>query len=326
MRFLIVGAGGIGAYYGARLISAGHEVVFVARGQHLEAMRTHGLSVRHPDFSFEQAVDAMDQEALVATRDADDFDLVVLTVKAGNTRSLMNYLQAWLAAATTPLLSLQNGVDNEFIIASHIGGERTVGGLAIRIGGHIIQPGSVEATGVAQVVMGAWKKAAHTPTLQLHLHAVADCFREASIPTTLSEDIQRELWRKLLINNGVNPLSALTHLDTRSLTSHPVLTRTVYQLMEETALAASADGVMLERADIDEMYRLICQFDAIKTSMLVDLEKGRPLELDAISGVVVERCRRLGREAPVTQLIQALLSSRLAVEEGVRGGVEIDTR
>ncbi|MEJ2590800.1 MAG: 2-dehydropantoate 2-reductase [Candidatus Thiodiazotropha sp.] len=310
MRFLIVGAGGIGAYYGARLLAAGHAVLFLARGEHLEAMRTHGLRVTHPDFSFARPVDAVDQASLIESRAADDFDLILLTVKAGSTASLMASLQPWLAGGHTPLLSLQNGVDNESVIASRIGTERTVGGLAVRIGGHIVAPGVVEATGVAQVVLGAWKCASDNPQLQHRLQSVAESFNEASIPTTLSNDIQQALWRKLLINNGVNPLSALTHLDTRSLTTHPVLARTVYQMMEEAALAASADGVTLTCDDIDEMYRLICQFDAIKTSMLVDLEKGRPLELEAISGAVVERCKRLGQEAPLSALIQALLELR----------------
>ncbi|MES9941914.1 MAG: 2-dehydropantoate 2-reductase [Candidatus Thiodiazotropha sp. 6PLUC2] len=314
MRFLILGAGGIGAYYGARLLTAGHEVVFVARGDHLTALRGNGLSVSHPEFNFDGAVDAIDQRALLEDCQANDFDLLILTVKAGATEAVMAELEPWLASADTAVLSLQNGVDNEIIIASHIGSERTVGGLAVRIGGHIVTPGVVEATGVAQVVMGAWKQAEDHPRLQKDLEKVADCFNQADIPTTLSESIQKALWRKLLINNGVNPLSALTGLDTRSLTAHPVLTRTVYQLMEEVATAASADGVYLTKSDIDEMYQLICQFDAIKTSMLVDREKGRPLELDAISGVVVARCLKLGREAPMTALIYTLLENQLTAD------------
>ncbi|MES9946115.1 MAG: 2-dehydropantoate 2-reductase [Candidatus Thiodiazotropha sp.] len=314
MRFLIVGAGGIGAYYGARLLNAGHEVVFVARGDHLDALRTKGLCVKHPDFNFEGRVRAVDQMELVETLAVDSFDLVIVTIKAGATAEVMTFLHPWLCIANTPVLSLQNGVDNEITIASQVGSERTVGGLAVRIGGHIIRPGVIEATGAAQVVMGAWRRASDHPRLQQGLARIAACFNAASIPTTLSEDIQRALWRKLLINNGVNPLSALTGLDTRALTAHPVLTRSVYRLMQETALAATADGVRLQAADIDEMYRLICQFDAIKTSMLVDREKGNPLELDAISGAVVNRCRKLGQEAPLTELVQALLESRLAAE------------
>lgn len=315
MRFLVLGAGGIGAYYGARLLAAGEEVEFVARGEHLKALCNSGLSVTHPDFTFDEPVNAMDQKTLVETQSADAFDLIILTIKAGATEEVMQGLQPWLASAGTPVLSLQNGVDNEITIASYVGSDRTVGGLAVRIGGHIMRPGVIEATGVAQVVMGAWKCAQDNQQLQIKLQDVADCFNKAAIPTTLSDEIQKALWRKLLINNGVNPLSALTGLDTHRLTAHPVLTGTVYQLMEEAALAATADDVTLEQGDIDEMYQLICQFDAIKTSMLVDREKGRPLELDAISGVVVERCNKLGREAPVTALIQTLLEYQLAVDK-----------
>ncbi|MCG8016136.1 MAG: 2-dehydropantoate 2-reductase [Candidatus Thiodiazotropha sp. 'RUGA'] len=315
MRFLILGAGGIGGYYGARLQSAGHQVLYIARGEHLRALQNSGLSVHHAEFNFEAKVDATDQQGLLDHYRAEEFDLLILTVKAGATESVMQELKSWLSGVTTPVLSLQNGVDNEIAIAAHIGSERTIGGLAVRIGGHIIRPGIIEATGVAQVVMGVWKCARDHPAIQRDLESVADCFNRAGIPTTLSEAIQRALWRKLLINNGVNPLSALTGLDTRTLTTNPVLTRTVYQLMEEVALAAEADGVDLQRSDIDEMYQLICQFDAIKTSMLVDREKGRPLELDAITGVVVERCGRLGKEAPISALVQALLVNQLKDED-----------
>ncbi len=311
MRFLIVGAGGIGAYYGARLLTAGHAVLFIARGEHLTAMSIDGLEVSHPDFQFHQRVDATDLKTLVRTHQASSFDLIILTIKAGATGEVMDYLQTWLANARSPVLSLQNGVDNETAIESRIGRERTAGGLAVRIGGHIIRPGHVEATGIAQVIMGAWKSAAENPALQQNLNPVADCFNAAAISTTLTSEIQKELWRKLLINNGVNPLSALTSLDTRSLTSHPIFSRTVYTMMEETALAAGVEDVHLEREDIDEMYRLICQFDPIKTSMLVDMEKGRPLELDAISGAVISRCRKVGSDAPTTELIQALLTNQL---------------
>ena len=154
MRFLIVGAGGIGAYYGARLIEAGHRVVFVARGEHLRAMGEQGLRVSHPEFEFAGPVEALDQARLIGTYGAGDFDLILLTVKAGATESVMAFLHDWLAAAATPVLSLQNGVENESIIESHVGRDRTIGGLAVRIGGHITQPGCIEATGVAQVVMG----------------------------------------------------------------------------------------------------------------------------------------------------------------------------
>ena len=318
MRFAIIGAGGIGAYYGALLHRAGHEVTLVARGAHLEAIRRDGLTVHHPEAEFSGHVPALSQGALLAEGHAADFDVIALTIKSGGTEVLCAEIGDWLAAADTPVLSLQNGVDNEPCIERTVGRERTVGGLAVRIGGHISAPGVVSATGPAQVVMGAWPNVARNAVLQTRLEPLAAAFEAAGIPTTLSPAIQKELWRKLLINNGVNPLSALTGLDTRALTSHPTLGRTVYHMMQETAAAAYADGLELDAADVDEMYRLICGFDAIKTSMLVDREKGRPLELDAIAGAVLRRAERLGAEAPCTAAVTAVLELSLARDAAQR--------
>lgn len=306
MRFIILGAGGIGCYYGAKLQQAGHEVLFVARGKHLQALQTHGLSIKHPKFSFQQAVQACDQQQLLQEYPAAQADLIILSLKASQTASLLDELHDWLQAADTPVLSLQNGVDNEIHIAAHIGQQRTIGGLAVRIGGHIVQPGMIEATGLAQVIMGSWPQQ-NTSSNTTQLNAFHRAFVAAQIPSQLTPRIQYELWLKLLINNGVNPLSALTGLDTKTLTSHPVYGDTVYRLMQETAAVALADGVELASEDLERMYQLICQFDAIKTSMLVDKEKGRPLELDAISGAILRRSQQTGIAAPLTALIHNLL-------------------
>ncbi|MCL1485400.1 MAG: hypothetical protein MH208_14390 [Marinobacter sp.] len=110
-----------------------------------------------------------------------------------------------------------------------------------------------------------------------------------------------------MINNGVNPLSALTGLDTRSLTHHPEFGKIVYGMMAETIEASKADNVNLGQKDLDEIFELISNFNAIKTSMLVDKERGRPLELDCIAGAVLRCCELLGVEAPYTATINALL-------------------
>lgn len=311
MRFLMIGAGGIGAYYAARLLENGHEVVLTARGDHLLALQQQGLEIQHPEFSFQGPVTAVSHAELIQRYTADQFDLLIISLKAGATAPVLEELRDWLEGADTPMLSLQNGVDNEPQIAAQLGNKRTAGGLAVRIGGHIIQPGVIEAKGPAQVVMGAWPNAEQTPDLQTKLSPIADLMNAAGIPTTLSDDIQYQLWRKLLINNGVNPLSALTWLDTQKLTHHPAYGKAVYRMMQDTALAAKADGVDLTPADVDEMFELISTFDAIKTSMLVDREKGRPLELDDICGAVLRRCEAQGQSAPTTELVHALLTQEL---------------
>lgn len=304
MKFLIIGAGGIGCYYGARLLQAGHGVTLVARGEHLEALQQRGLDVEHEALAFSGTVDALSMDALMQRDTCNEYDLIIVALKSGATASWLEQSRDWLRAGTTPVLSLQNGVDNEPMIAQQLGAARTLGGLAVRIGGHIIAPGRIEARGPAQVVMGCWPD---TDEDDNRLDTLAAVFNEAGIPTRVSANIRYELWKKLVINNGVNPLSALTGLDTRTLTADPVLGQTVYRMMQETAVAARADGVELTCADVDEMFELISQFDAIKTSMLVDREKGRPLELDDISGVVIRRCEALGEAAPWTAMVERLL-------------------
>lgn len=307
-RVLMIGAGGIGAYYAARLARAGHSVVLTARGEHLKALQSAGLRVDYEGERLDCQLPAVDHAALVRDYQPDDFDLVAVALKSTATGPVMEELGDWLGAGSVPVLSLQNGVDNEPLIADVVGESRVLGGLAVRIGGHIIEPGKVFAEGVAQIVMGAWPKVNDPDDARLPLlDHLERAFNEAGIPTTVTDNIRYELWRKLVINNGVNPLSALTRLDTRSLTHHPEFGKIVYGMMAETVEASKADGVNLGRKDLDEMFDLISNFNAIKTSMLVDKEKGRPLELDSIAGAVLRRCELLGIPAPYTQTVNALL-------------------
>lgn len=308
LRLLIVGAGGIGGYYAARLLHAGHEVVLTARGAHLVALQENGLTVQYGDEMWSFPVKAMDHSAVVAGYRPDDFDVVLVTLKSTATETMLAELGPWLYHGKVPVLSLQNGVDNEPALAALLGEHRVFGGLAVRIGGHIVQPGVVEAEGPAQIVMGEWPMVSGSDRRGPLLQQLQEGFEAAGIPTTVSDNIRYELWRKLVINNGVNPLSALTGLDTRSLTHHPEFRKIVHGMMAETVAASKADDVNLGLEDLSEMFDLISNFNAIKTSMLVDKEKGRPLELDSIAGAVLRRCERLGVEAPYTMTVNALLT------------------
>ncbi|WP_100639058.1 ketopantoate reductase family protein [Marinobacter salexigens] len=308
LSILIIGAGGVGGYYGARLVETGHRVVLTARGEHLSAMQKNGLVVLYEERRIQCKVPAVDHAALMDNYRPSDFDVILIALKSTATQTVLDELGQWLAQCEVPVLSLQNGVDNEPLFARVLGDTRVLGGLAVRIGGHIVEPGVVEAEGVAQIVMGEWPcvpglQDARRPLLE----TLKTAFEKAGIPTAISDDIRYELWRKLVINNGVNPISALTGLDTQSLTRHPRFSRVVYGMMAETAAAAKADGVELGKTDVDEMFDLISSFNAIKTSMLVDKEKGRPLELDSIAGAVLRRSEALGIEAPYTATVYALL-------------------
>ena len=314
MRWLILGAGGIGGYYAARLAAAGEQVTVTARGEHLAAIQASGLRLKWEGGELHQSLLALDQSSLLRECRADDFDIIVLAIKAGATAEVIAAFDGWLAEAEVPVLSLQNGVDNEGIIAAQIGSERTLGGLAVKIGGHIVAPGVISAEGEARVVMGSWPHYAGVIDRRLPLLGrMKSAFDAAGIPADISGDIRHALWRKLIINNGVNPLSALTGLDTRQLTHQAEFRRIVLGMMAEVVTASSADGVNLSSRDVDEMFELISGFNAIKTSMLVDAEKQRPLEIDAICGAVVGRCRALGEEPGYTATVMSLLRHRMGI-------------
>jgi 2-dehydropantoate 2-reductase len=309
LKVLMIGAGGIGGYYAVRLANGGHRVVVTARGAHLAAIQQRGLTVDYEGECFTQQPPAYDHPTLIQAHRADDFDVIVIALKSTATAALMAELADWFTAGSAPVLSLQNGVDNEAMLAEVLGPERVLGGLAVRIGGHIIAPGQVSVEGPAQLVIGAWpnREAAGDALVPL-LKRLYTVFSDLGITTTVSDTIQSELWRKLVINNGVNPLSALTGLDTQTLTSDPALRNIVYGMMAETVAASKAVGVNLGQSDLDEMFDLISHFNAIKTSMLVDREKGRPLELDSIAGPVLRGCAQIGVPAPYTFTVSTLLN------------------
>ena len=320
MRFVFIGAGGIGGYYGARLQAHGHSVVFIARGVHLQALQTSGLRVNHPEWRFDAPVKARSLEEFIREMSPAATDLIVLCVKATDTEPVARQLAVWLGESATPVLSLQNGVDNEAVLARYLGVGRVLGGLAVRIGSHLTAPGIIDAVGPGQVVLGQWPTVEATSGSAGLLEKLDSAFNQAGMPTRVVDNIRLELWRKLVVNNGVNPLSALTRLDTGALSRDAGLSRIVYGLMAEAAAAAAADGVTLTEKDCREMFELIRHFDPIKTSMLVDFEHNRPLELEEICGAVLSRSKRLQIEAPYTftiyQLLQLAISRQAASGEG----------
>ncbi|MCC5859316.1 MAG: 2-dehydropantoate 2-reductase [Ectothiorhodospiraceae bacterium] len=310
MHIAVIGAGGVGAFYGARWQQGGNAVVFVARGKHLEALQTRGMQITHPELSFNNNVEAMDIDEFLKN-DPGRFDLVALAVKSAATREVGQQLARWFHTHGTrvPVISLQNGVDNEQMLAELLGPECVIGGIALRIGTHVEAPGVIVATGPGQLVTGLWPnrdQAVPGPAAQVFPELVRMAEASAT-PVIPSDDIRRELWRKLAINNGVNPISALTGWDTGRLSHTEETAAIIRRLMREAASVARADGVILGESDVDEMFRLVYELEPIKTSMLVDREHGRPLELDAICGAVIRRGRALGEDVPATEMMDGLL-------------------
>ena len=143
--------------------------------------------------------------------------------------------------------------------------------------------------------------------LKIFLKNLQDAFNQAKIPTFLSSNIKLELWKKLIINNGVNAICALLRKETGVIMHHEKLSKIVYGLMRETANAALNKGISISKEDVDEMFELITNFDSIKPSMLVDVENNREIELEEICNVVIRNCEAQNLDAPYTRTISTLL-------------------
>ena len=211
----------------------------------------------------------------------------------------------------TLILSLQNGVENEKILCQYINPRQILGGIARRIGAHIENPGIISAKGVGELLFGAFPNHKKNYKTVNAVKALKIVFEAADIPTYIEPDVLKALWRKLVINNGVNPITTLTGLDTRAVSSKIGLSEIVYGMMLETVKAAQLEDVALTRADADDMYVLIQTFEPIKTSMLVDYENGRTIELDEIAGVVLRISEKHMISAPFTHSIYHLLKTKV---------------
>ena len=305
MKFLILGAGGIGSYFGARLIKSGHEVSFVARGKHLEALQQNKLKLQHPKFSFDEKVLSYSIEE-IKKFDVHYFDAVLLTTKSTSTLSLAKHLQIWFANETKfpYIISLQNGVENEEILSLDLNKKYIIAGLTRKIGAHIVSPAVISATGTAETILGSLEE---TNENQVFLKKLEEILNEAEIPTFISSNIKLELWKKLIINNGVNAICALLREKTGVIMHHEKLSIIVYGLMNETAIAALNKGIKISKKEVNEMFELITKFDSIKPSMLVDVENNREIELEEICNVVIRNCEAQNLDAPYTRTISTLL-------------------
>lgn len=274
MRIAVMGAGGLGAYIGARLAAAGDEVVFIARGAHLAAMRTAGLQVRsaYGDHHL-GTVDATDTPAMVGP-----VDLVLFTVKLWDTDAAAAAL-APLIGPDTRVVTLQNGIDSVDIIATHVPRHQVIAG-ATYIPAVVREPGVVINPGGNKKIM-VDRNGGHAAIADF----AASSARAIGLETELTDNIGPVLWRKFL---GVSAFSAATTLMRSTvgpIRSNPESRAFLRQLVEDGAAVAAATGNDFGPALADEMLAFYDTFPAEqRSSMSEDLSKGHRLELPWLSG------------------------------------------
>ncbi|HSC00572.1 MAG TPA: 2-dehydropantoate 2-reductase [Burkholderiaceae bacterium] len=298
MHIVFYGAGGIGGYFGARLLAAGEHVSFVARGRHAQAMRERGLRVKSPLGDAQVAVPSISDDPAALPK----ADLVVFAVKMPDAESAAARLGPLLKPGTV-VLPLQNGVEIVDVLTAALGAAPVALGAAY-IPAKIAEPGVIEhAGGFASLRFGALR-----PEQRPALEAFAAACARAKVQVEIVDDMRRVMWEKFVFLVGMSSLTALTRLPIAVTRSDPELRRLLQQVMDETTALARAEGVAL--AD-DFVARQMTVVDGLpaqaKASMANDLDAGRPLELPWLAGAVVRRSERIGLHASANRFIVAAL-------------------
>src|SRR5215510_13773550 len=312
MKFAIVGAGAIGAFVGAVLSRAGEDVTLIARGNHLRAMQEHGVHVRGEIGDFVAHPAALEDPAAVGV-----VDVVLLTLKAHSLTSMAPRLAPLIGPDTT-VVTAQNGIPWWYFYRHGAGWEGTqlesvdpggVIGRSIdpaRVVGCIVYPSTIVAEpGVIEHLEGT-RLALGEPdgSKSERCRRIADVFIKAGLRCPIRADIRHDMWVKLMGNVAFNPISALTRATLIEIVQCPETRALAAEIMTEAESVAKRLGVDIG-VSVEQRIEGAEKVGYHKTSMLQDVEAGRPLELEAIVGAVVELGGKMGLSLPGARAVYA---------------------
>ena len=312
MKFLIAGAGAIGAYMGACMARAGQDVTLFARGPHLRAMQEHGVRVRSVEGDFEAH-----PKIAADLEDVGPVDVVFLGVKAHGLTQLAPQLKPVLGPDTA-VVGTQNGipwwffqgwggehqgmhlerVDPGGTIAATIESRRVLGSI-VYFATDIVEPGVVRHTEGNRISLGE-----PDGTRSDRSRQIAEALIAAGLRCPVTTRIRQEIWVKILGNVAFNPISSLTGTTLAKMARDPDVNALVRRIMEETVAVGAKLGLEVP-ITIDQRIAGAEKVGEHKTSMLQDLEAGRPIELEAVVGAVVELGERLNVPMPHTRAVYA---------------------
>lgn len=299
MRIAAMAAGAVGGYFGARLAAAGHDVFFIARGAHRDAIVKNGLKIEsvHGDMHLAKP-NVTDDPAEVGP-----VDIVLFAVKLWDTESAAEAARP-LLGPDSRLITVQNGIDSVDRLSAVLGADRVVGGAAY-IATVMASPGVIRHT--SQFAILRIGRADKKPDAKLS--AFVDAGKAAKLDINLSADIQRELWQKFIFLTAMAGSTASLRSTIGPIIADPELREFFHALMEEAFAVGKAKGVALYHAYIDErMNFLVNKIEpGMRASMAHDLERGNRLELDWLAGKVRALGREFGIPTPASDTVYTVL-------------------
>lgn len=299
MKIAMMGSGGVGGYFGARLAQGGADVTFIARGAHLAAMKKNGLKVDSAELgdALIHPVQASDDPKAVGP-----VDYVIIAIKLWGTEEIAAAVKPMIWPNTT-VVSLQNGVESDDILAAILGREHLIGGIA-QIAASIAEPGVIYHLGTMQrVVLG---ELGGGPSERVE--ALRAALEAGGVVAEASADIQRAIWEKFVFLVGLSGTTTLARTTIGPIREDPLMRRFLYDVMAEASAVARAKGIDFPSNYAEQRLEFIdgLPFD-MTSSMHHDLERGNPLEVAWLSGAVARFGEDLGIETPVNRTIHAAL-------------------
>jgi len=294
MRIVVYGTGGVGGYFGGRLAQAGEDVTFIARGEHLRAIKTNGLRVDSPsgDFVIYPA------RTTDNVKEVGETDLVILGVKAWQVPEAARAIKP-VVGPTTTVLPLQNGVDAVPQLVDELGSKNVIGGLC-RIVSFVVEPGHIRHAGFAPTIIIGELDNQRTERIT----KIEEVFKQAGLDTTIAADIQVALWTKFLFIASFSGVGALANAPAGVVRSDPKRRAQMLSAMEEIYALAHARGVRLPSDSVEKVMAAVDGLpDDATSSMQRDIAAGKPSELEAQNGAVVRMASESGIDVPTHTLI-----------------------
>lgn len=299
LRIAVFGTGGVGGYFGARLAEAGQRVVFIARGEHLRAIREQGLRVE----SIRGNVHIFPAEATDDPAEVGPVDVVLVATKAWQLPEAARAMRP-LVGPETMVVPLLNGVEAPDILAETLGAEHVLGGLC-KISAFRAAPGLIRHVGVEPEVVFGELDGRRTERVERLRQAFAAC---RGVKVTVPDDIRAAMWGKLTFIAAFSAVGAVTRAPAGVIRGLPETRRLLEQAMHEIVAVAQGLGVNLPDAAVDQAMAFTDGLEPhVTASMQRDIMEGRPSELEAQTGAVVRLGRKAGVPTPVNEFLYAAL-------------------
>ncbi|HSV93441.1 MAG TPA: 2-dehydropantoate 2-reductase [Desulfobacterales bacterium] len=300
MKVSIIGSGAMGSLFGGMLSRAGHEVVlYDVYREHVEAIRRDGLAIEQAGST---EVLSCRPEASTDPADTRGSDVLIVFVKSTATEAAARQF-APLAGPDTIALTLQNGLGNEAILRKHFGVERTAAGVTSQ-GATFLGPGRIRHAGKGPTHLGM-ASGSHR-----RLVALATALAQAGFETHVEDDVAALVWSKLVVNVGINALTALVNRPNGRLLDLEETRSLMADLVAEAVAVAKARGITLTYADpLQTVYDVAKKTGANRSSMLQDFDRGRESEIDFINGAIVREAAETGIPVPVNAALARLVKA-----------------